>query len=443
MSTAAVPRPTAAIEFALRATLWSLVGFGLLRLNWTATHLLLPLARAEGAAAVRLFGASATPVEVTLACSGAEALALCLGAVLAFPVTAWARASGAVGGAALILALNTLRIGILGRAAASSAWFNALHVYVWPAVLLVAIAGYLFTWMHRADGRASSVEHESARPTVRFVVIALGFLVIFIVVSPLYLQSRAVLALAGFAARTAAMLLGAVGVDAHTASNVLWTRNGGFLVTQECIATPLIPLYLAGICAYCATWRWRILGLAAAAPLFFALGVLRLLMVAFPASVATSPLFLVHAFFQLLLGGFSVFLAAFWRYRGRAGVGHALLGVVAGVMFVRLLGPQYTQAVSVAAAVPLEDPQGAIGFLPAFQVGLYLAVWIAAFAGAGWMRFLAGLAVLGVTQTAGLVALHLANNAGITAHVRDVRGWAVAGPLLVVAAVVNIARPHR
>jgi len=42
------------------------------------------------------------------------------------------------------------------------------------------------------------------------------------------------------------------------------------------------------------------------------------------------------------------------------------------------------------------------------------------------------------------LALHaLASHSGLTAHVRDVRGWAVAGPLLIVAAVVNVARPRR
>ena len=86
----------------------------------------------------------------------------------------------------------------------------------------------------------------------------------------------------------------------------------------------------------------------------------------------------------------------------------------------------------------------AIAFLPAFQVGLYLAVWVAAFVATGWRRFLAGLAVLGLTQAAGLVALNaLASHTGLTAQVRDVRGWAVAGPVLIVAAVVNVARARR
>ena len=51
--------------------------------------------------------------------------------------------------------------------------------------------------------------------------------------------------------------------------------------------------------------------------------------------------------------------------------------------------------------------------------------------------------VLEVTQTTGLLALHAASHAGLTERVTDVRGWAVAGPLLIVAAVVNVARPRR
>ena len=61
--------------------------------------------------------------------------------------------------------------------------------------------------------------------------------------------------------------------NAH-AANVLWTPRGGFLVTQECISTPLIPVYLAAVCAHSTTWRRLILGVLAAAPLFIALGIL-------------------------------------------------------------------------------------------------------------------------------------------------------------------------
>lgn len=443
---------TDAAKFALRGVAWSLGFFGLLRLNWTEAHAVLPFTRVQAAVAVGLFGTSALPVEVTLACSGADALALCLGAVLAYPVKWRTRLAGAGGGAALILGLNTFRIGTLGRVAASSAWFNTLHVYVWPAVLTLAIAGYVFAWMRLADRRHLQDERGVARdpfpierpkPTRRFVMLTLAFLLLFSAASPFYLQSASVLALAGFIARAAAVTLGVVGVSAHAAANVLWTPRGGFLVTQECISTPLIPVYLAAICTYSTTWRRLILGVLATLPLFIALGIARLLVVALP-DVVASPIFFVHAFYQLLLGAVVVFLAALWRHGGRAALGHALVGVVVGVLFVHLLGPFYTRVVTYPAGAPLDDPQGAIALLPAFQVGLYLALWVAAYVAVGWKRFLAGLAVLGLTQTTGLLALHaLASHSGLTARVSDVRGWAVAGPLLIVATVVNVARARR
>ncbi len=221
-------------------------------------------------------------------------------------------------------------------------------------------------------------------------------------------------------------------------------RAARFLVTQECISTPLIPLYLAAVCAYATTWGRLILGALATLPLVIALGIVRLLVVALPGALVASPLFIVHAFYQLLLGAVVVYLAAHWRHGGGTAPRHALVGVIVGVAFVNFLGPSYTRIVMYPAGAPADDPQGALAFLPAFQVGLYLALWIAAFVAAGWRRFLAGLVVLELTQTAGLFALHaIASNPGLTAQVRDVRGWAIAGPLLIVAAVVNVARPRR
>ena len=267
--------------------------------------------------------------------------------------------------------------------------------------------------------------------------------VLFVAASPLYLESPGVLALPAFIARAAAATLGSVGVSAHAAANVLWTPRGGFLVTQECISTPLIPVYLAAVCAYATTWRRLILGVLAALPLFIVLGIVRLLVVALP-DVVASPMFLVHAFYQLLLGAVVVFLAALWRHGGRAALGHAVAGVIVGVLFVRVLGPFYTPLVNAFGRRRSTIRRARSRFLPAFQVGLYLALWVAAFAAVGWRRFLAGLAVLGLTQTAGLLALQaLAGHAGLTPHVRDVRGWAVAGPVLIFAAVVNVARARR
>jgi exosortase/archaeosortase family protein len=455
---------TEALRFALRAVAWSLGLFGLLRSPWIQSQALLPVTQAQGRAATGLFGDASLPLEVTLACSGADAIALCLAAVIAYPATWRMRLAGGGAGLALILSLNILRIGTLGRVAASPAWFNTLHVYVWPAVLTLAIAGYVLGWMRLANRRQARAEEAVAvgpfstgrppsplptarlapQPTRRFVYSTGAFLLLFLAVSPLYLESTAVLTLAGFIARAAAATLGIVGVSAHAVANVLWTPRGGFLVTQECISTPLIPVYLAAVCTYSTTWRRLVLGVLATLPLFTALGIARLLVVALPDAVVASPLFFVHAFYQLLLGAVVVFLAAHWRHGGVAAPRHALVGVIVAVAFVQFLGPFYTRIVMYPAGAPLDDPQGAIALLPAFQVGLYLALWIAAFAAAGWRRFLAGLVALELTQTAGLLALHaLASYPGLTAHVRDVRGWAIAGPLLIVAAVVNVARPRR
>jgi exosortase/archaeosortase family protein len=449
---------TAARSFALRGAAWSLAFFGVLRLSWIEAHFVLPLLQGQASLASALFVMPVLPVEVTLACSGADALALCLGGVFAYPVEWRKRLIGAIGGAAVILGLNILRIGSLGRAAASSpAWFNALHLYLWPAALTFAIAGYAFAWMRFADPPSLiaparqlppsliAPARQRPQPTRRFVVLTAAFLLVFSAASPLYLDSSSVLALAVFIARTAAAMLGVAGVSAHAAANVLWTARGGFLVTQECIVTPLVPVYLAGICACSTTWRRLIVGVLAVLPLFIALGVARLLVVALPGALVASPLFLVHAFYQLLLGALIVFLAALWRHGRRAAPAYALVSVIAGVLIVHFFGPLYTRAVTyVTGAAAFDDPQGAVAFLPAFQIGLYLAIWIAGFLVLGWKRFLAGLAVLELTQLAGLLALHaLSAHAALTVHVPEIRAWAVTGPLLIVAAVVNVGRARR
>lgn len=434
---------TDAARFALRAGAASLGLFGLLRLNWVEAHAVLPATRLQAQIAASVFGAPSAPVEATLACSGTDAIALCLGAILAYPVAWRARAAGAAAGLALILGLNIARIGTLGQAAASPSWFGALHLYIWPAVLTLAIAGYVFRWMARTDGPAPASPRRLPRPSTRFVALAVVFLLIFVVASPLYLESRAVLALAGVVTGAAAMLLGLLGVTVQAAGNVLSTPRGGFAVTQECLSTPLIPVYLAAVCAYSPTWRRWCAGVVATLPIFVGLGIARLLVLAIPAHVA-SPDFLVHAFSQLAVAAIVVLVAAFWRHGRTLGPAFAAAGILAGVLFVRLLGPLYTELVTSGAGAALPDPQGAIAFLPAFQVGLYLALWAAAFAAVAWKRVLAGLALLGLTQAVGLLALAtLATHTGLLAHVRDIRGWAIAGPVLIFAAMVGRAQPRR
>jgi hypothetical protein len=83
-----------------------------------------------------------------------------------------------------------------------------------------------------------------------------------------------------------------------------------------------------------------------------------------------------------------------------------------------------------------------VAFLPAFQVGLYAALCVAIGVPAGW-RLVTGALVLVVSQAGLLAALPLVQLAGISPHVRDVRGWAVAAPLVLIAGLVRYARPPR
>jgi exosortase/archaeosortase family protein len=450
-------RRTRARNFAVQGVAWSLGLFGVLRLGWFEAHAVLPLTEWQGRLAQRGFGVPALPLEVTLACSGADALALCAAAILAYPTRWRRRLAGAAGGIALILTLNTVRIGTLGRAAASPAWFALLHLYAWPALLTLAIAGYVFAWMRWVDIRtprniapSADARRDDGTGAIfasgRFVWSAAALLVLFTAAAPFYLESRGVLAIAAFVARSAAGALRGLGVDATATGNVLSTARGGFAVTQECISTPLIPVYLAAILACSTTWRRRALAAAAAGPLFVGLGIARLLVVAVPAALIGSPLFLIHAFYQLLLAGVVVLLAAFWRHgAGSTAWRRAILGGALGGGLVYLAAPLYAHALTmgVAAAPALEDPQGAIAFLPAFQLGFFVALVVATFAVLRWRSLVAGFALLGLAQIVTFAALHaVVRYAGVVPHVRDVRAWALAAPLLVVVAMVTYDRPR-
>ncbi|MCU1384291.1 MAG: hypothetical protein JWL71_2988 [Acidobacteria bacterium] len=448
MPTDTLSAPAPAGSFALRLVGWSVALFGLFRLPWMAFHVLLPATQLQAAAGAALLGPSTLPIEATLACSGADALALCVAAIAAYPVPWRKRAAGIALGTTAIVALNTVRIGTLGRAVASPRLFQLLHVYIWPFVLTLAIAGVVYGWMRIADrpSRRAPARPPTAAPmvSVRFAVAAAVGLLLFTLASPLYLQSARVLAVAALVARAAAALLRGLGVDAIAGAGLLTTPRGAFLVTQECIATPLIPVYLAAVLVYARPWWRAAVWIAAAVPLFIALGIARLLVVAVPASIQQSSFF-IHAFSQLLVAAGMVCAIALWRYGARPRTYVRMVAAVGlAVAFVWLAGAPYTGAIVWFRALAYEDPQGALRFLPAFQFGLFLALWIAAFVPSGWRRFLCGAALLAALQVciSGGVQLLFAY-AGVAPLVRDIRAWALVGPALIIATVINVAPARR
>jgi exosortase/archaeosortase family protein len=445
--------------FLLTALAWSLGLFALLRSPWAEERLVLPLTRLQEQAADYYAGRPPVPVAVTLGCSGTDVLALCLAVILAYPVPWRARLAGATGGIALVLALNTLRIATLGRAAVSPALFQALHLQVWPAILILTISGYVFAWMRGNQGaRGRAEEGASGRGDAlsmivrRFAPRAAALLVAFALCAPWIATSRALLGAGVWMVRSAAFLLTGAGIAATASGNMLATTRGAFVVTPECIATALIPLYVAGVLAASLSWPRRALALAAALPLFALLAITRLLVLALPPALAASPLFLVHGFHQLVLALVGVVLLALgreppapgrWtRAARRAGAalgaaailtaafGHALTTAVLGAAgAVASLAPQ-----TLAELAAPGDSQGALALLPAYQAGLLLAIGVTAFP--GWRRFLSAFGLLLASQVVLLAVLgELAAHAGLVAHALLLRAWAVAVPVVLALAL--------
>src|SRR6185295_13986465 len=101
--------------------------------------------------------------------------------------------------------------------------------------------------------------------------------------------------------------------------------------------------------------------------------------------------------FQLLMAAGMVCGLAVWRYGARAtAFARAVAALALALAFGRLLGAPYTHAIllSTPGAPTFDDAQGALMFLPAFQFGLFLALWVAAFVPSGWTRFLCGASLL-------------------------------------------------
>jgi exosortase/archaeosortase family protein len=434
-----------------RALALSVALFGVVRLEWVETHVLWPFTMLQARLAASGGAGDQALARVGLDCSGADAMALCLAFILAWPAGMARRLAGALGGLLFVGAVNVVRIVTLVRAY-DSPWFGLLHEYVWPGVLTLASAGYVFAWVRRLDARGGETgtpPQAAAHPFGRFALVLAVSVAVFFATIPHYLESRPVLALAGWMASAAASLLGLLGAAASASGPVLTTSRGGFLVTGECIATPVIPLGIAAALALPRGWRARVLALAAWAPAVVALGLARLLVLALPPAVAGAPEIWVHAFFQVVLALAMVATAAAWTRgpddRPRHPVARrALLACGLGIAVAFLLGWPYSQVVEAAAvtlAAPLvggtafdaaHDGQRALALLPPFQIGLFVALTIAITARWHARGLVAGAALLVSSQIALFAAIHGLAAAGWPAvPIAGLRMWAVAAPALV------------
>ena len=107
----AAPEPgradgNAMLRFTLVTGTWFVGLFGLMRLPWVERALLTPFAEVQQRVADQLTGAPSDLVYADASCSGGDPLALCAGAIFAFPATWGARLRGAAVGFTLITAVE-------------------------------------------------------------------------------------------------------------------------------------------------------------------------------------------------------------------------------------------------------------------------------------------------------------------------------------------------
>ena len=139
----APPPASGVLRFALTAGACSSACSGLMRLGWVERQLLVPFAQLQERVADQLTGAPTDAVYVDASCSGGDAMALCLGAVLAFPAPWSARLRGAGIGLLVITSFNIVRIGNLSLLGDNLPLLDLLHVYIWPAILIVVAVAYV------------------------------------------------------------------------------------------------------------------------------------------------------------------------------------------------------------------------------------------------------------------------------------------------------------
>ncbi|MCY4637560.1 MAG: hypothetical protein OXG04_24235 [Acidobacteria bacterium] len=368
-----------------------------MRLPWVERELLTPFAELQQGVADQLTGAPSDLVYADASCSGGDPLALCAGAIFAFPATWGARLRGAAFGFTVITALNIVRLGNLSLVAENKALLDLLHVYVWAGILILAAAAFVYAWMGRqgfgggaaVPGDGTGAGDAAAGGIVlgaaarRFLLLTVLLVAAYFATAPLFYESPAVDVIAVWIAATGGAILAAAGTTVTVDGAIIRTTHGAFIVTQECIFTPLIPLYLAaGL-----DWKRRTAMLAATPAVFFALGVSRLLVLAVPAAVGSYSV-AIHAFSQTLVAVLLVAVAAVRTMGGgrRAAARAALatgIGAAAAFAAAPVLGAVVDGTLGSLLAFAghaghvFTDEQGAWTIAPAFQVGRFAALWLA------------------------------------------------------------------
>lgn len=421
---------------------WTLTLFGLIRVAWVDQHLVAALVEFQKNV-VFWYGTAPNPgITVNSSCSGADVMALCAGVLLAYPIAWTRRVAGAAIGIGLILVLNAIRIASLYTVASSPATLNLFHLYIWPAILTFATVLFVFLWIRSSERRSVDV----SRRWTRFGLAATGALVAFAFLAPWALQSPMLLQAGVWTASIGAAVMGALGANVQVTGNIVITTRGAFQVTQECLFTPMVPVYIAAVFAVPLSRGARVAWIAATPLLFFALGVARLLVLALPPAIADAPVMLAHGFYQMIGGAVLIVGAAHLALPRAAGISasaRALAALGLAVVVGATAGPVWKMALLTAAnglsavapwmmtsLTPAADKQGALALLPAFQLGLLAGLWLALTGGRRWRSLAVALVALAVLELGFLAACGAMRAwTGIELHTIAVRAFAIGLPV--------------
>ena len=437
---------SAPARFIVLMGVWTAALLAAIRLPWIERSAIEALVSFQRTLA-EWYGATVTPaVAVNASCSGADQIALCIGVTFAYPIAWPRRLIGAAGGLVIVLVLNTIRIGTLLTTADTPQLFNILHLYVWPTVLMAAVLSYALAWI-QWSGRRTPWESSTL---LRFGALAGLFLFAYAGLTPWMFSSALVERMGVWTAQAGHVMLSFTG-SVSAQGSVLITRRGAFQVTQECLLTPLLPLYLAAALALPRQQSGRIVALLATLPLFFALGVFRLLVLAAPPFLLEAPIFAVHGFFQLVLGALIIGVAAASRPIGtersstvqRIAVALAwavISAAAAGLWWNTLVvwGAGLTQGFAphvVTRLRPPDDVQGALLLLPVYQVSLLTGLCFAIGGGRGATRYVGAIVSLLAAQILTLIVFgEFEAHTGVRIHALVIRSWAEGAPLLLTLA---------
>ena len=287
---------------------------------------------------------------------------------------------------------------------------------------------------------------RAARLSARSARAALYSFGAFVVGTPWIAPSAVVAKSCSFVANAEALLMGAFGANVVTSGAALSTARGAFVVTPECILSPIIPLWVAAVFWWPLSRRGRIIGLLTTIPVIAGLATLRLFVLAAPGAWIDSPIIFVHGFHQLVLFAALVMVTALHgarqARRGRAAArGLFVLAICAIGAFT--LGPVYNELIvgvttllahfaphAIVTLRPATEVQGALAILPVYQLALFVAMVWAFGRPIRWRWIASVLAGLALSQALLLLGLgELAAHAGVHPHALVLRGWAVILPV--------------